>query len=833
MTLRTGYRPVVDPLLWLVLIAAAQITAAEPRAEPLKVSETTLFGDMDCFQVATPCGMYVYGKRGAGFAKLLDPAGNDWISYRHGDKARGEYRGLPKCGQPTKYFHCGYGYGQYQTENVFTSRITAQTADHVRIESETVDKKSACAWDFYLTHATFTLLRIDAPTFWFIYEGTPGGKLDSKQDFVIRPSGQKTALDQPWSEIVPWVCFGASETPAGFVCINHQPPEPGQTDSYVSWPFEKDASGSFHDMTVFGFGRKGYKELVKHVPDLSKLPARYSIAFIDRAEHAAARAAYERIVRPVAVPCQADSAASTSQPAAVQRVFEQYALTNGGDAKRGRELFLNETLTKCVTCHKVDAQGGEAGPDLTHIGGKFDRPHLIESMLEPSRQIVEGYRTTTILTHDGRSLTGIVKEQTEQQFTLFDASGKRTVLKTTEIEQRQDSPLSLMPQNLMDALSPPQFTDLVAYLETLRSGGKPTPGAGIAGPIKLPPGFEVRTIATGLTGCTAMEALADGRLLLCEQTGALRVVKDGKLLETPFVQLPVDTFWERGLIGVTVDPDFPITPHVYVCYVAKEPYPHHVISRFTAEGDVAAAGSEKILLTGDDQRKLGGKVPGGHQGGALHFGRDGKLYIAIGEQTAETPAQRLDTFQGKILRINPDGTIPVDNPFVNETAGKYRAIWALGLRNPFTFAVRPGTGELFINDVGGKFEEINRGVAGANYGWPAIEHGPTQDSRYRGPAFSYPQASIAGGEFCPSASPWPASWRGRYCFADFVHGWIKSLDPDRPEQADTFASGLSRPVDLRFGASGSLYVLLRNAWVIDDKFQPGTSALLEIAHPSR
>src|SRR5262249_36565559 len=160
--------------------------------------------------------------------------------------------------------------------------------------------------------------------------------------------------------------------------------------------------------------------------------------------------------------------------------------------------------------------------------------------------------------------------------------------------------------------------------------------------------------------------------------------------------------------------DFPRTPHLYVCYVAKAPYPHHVVGRFTIEGDHSAPDSERILLEGDDQRKLGGKVPAGHQGGAVHFGRDGKLYIGIGEQTAETPRQRLDTFQGKILRLNPDGTIPEDNPFFQRSAGKYRAIWALGFRNPFSFAVRPQTGDLFINDVGGKYEEINRGMAGAN-----------------------------------------------------------------------------------------------------------------------
>ncbi len=522
------------------------------------------------------------------------------------------------------------------------------------------------------------------------------------------------------------------------------------------------------------------------------------------------------------------AAGENASAAKSPREYEQYALTHEGDAQRGRELFLSEKLTRCAACHKVNQQGGEAGPDLTHVGGKFDRPHLIESLLEPSRQIVEGYRTSLVRTADGRTLTGVVKAQSAEQLTLYDSNGKATVLAAADVAERKDSPLSLMPQNLTEGLTPEQFTDLIAYLETLRSGGKPTPGAGIAGPIKLPPGFAVQTIATGLTGCTALEVLPDGRILVCEQVGRLRVVRDGKLLAEPMLTLDVDSTWERGLIGVTVDPDFPGTPHVYVCYVAKDPYPHHRISRFAVAGDRVVQGSEKILLVGDDQRKLGGKVPAGHQGGALHFGADGKLYVGIGEQTAETPAQRLDTFQGKLLRINRDGTIPDGNPFLTQATGKYRAIWALGLRNPFTFAVRPGTGELWINDVGGKFEEINRGAAGGNYGWPAIEHGPTDDPRFRGPAHIYPQASIAGGDFCPDDSRWPAQWHGRYFFADFVHGWIKTLDPDQTEQANAFANGLSRPVDLRFTKDGRLLVLLRNAWVIDGKFQPGTSALLAI-----
>src|SRR5207253_413947 len=107
--------------------------------------------------------------------------------------------------------------------------------------------------------------------------------------------------------------------------------------------------------------------------------------------------------------------------------------------------------------------------------------------------------------------------------------------------------------------------------------------------------------------------------------------------------------------------------------------PHHCISRFTERDNVAVADSEVVLLEGDDQTKLGGAQPAGHQGGHLHFGKDGKLYVGIGEQTAGAPSQKLDTFQGKILRIDADGSIPKDNPFFEKANGKYRAIWAIGL----------------------------------------------------------------------------------------------------------------------------------------------------------
>jgi putative heme-binding domain-containing protein len=521
----------------------------------------------------------------------------------------------------------------------------------------------------------------------------------------------------------------------------------------------------------------------------------------------------------------ADSAGGKADLDALRRA----AMNSGGNAQRGQQIFTSAT-TKCATCHKINRSGGEVGPDLSQVGGKFDRTHLIESILDPSAEITQGYHATVIETKAGRIFTGIVKSETATSLTLLDAEGKQVSIALRDIESRTLSKVSLMPAGLVDALTPAQFTDLIDYLSSLRTGRMPTPGEGVSGTIQLPPGFKAEIVVSGLTGATAFEIARDGRIFIGEQPGTLRVVKQGKLLPEPFVRLPVDSAWERGLIGVTVAPDFPATPHVYVCYVAAKPYPHHVISRFRAAGDVAETGSEQILLRGDDQRRLGGSVPAGHQGGAIHFGKDGKLYIAIGDQTAGQPAQEMNSLLGRMLRLNPDGSIPADNPFVSRAIGKYRGTWALGMRNPFTFAVQPETGRIFINDVGGIAEEINEGFAGANYGWPVVEHGPTSDPRFRGPIHHYPTACIAGGAFAPRDLPWPKEYRGRYFFGDFNHGTIKTIDADRPGLSRTFATGLRRPVDLHFGGDGHLYALLRDAWVIDGAFKSGTGVLLRITH---
>ena len=324
----------------------------------------------------------------------------------------------------------------------------------------------------------------------------------------------------------------------------------------------------------------------------------------------------------------------------------------------------------------------------------------------------------------------------------------------------------------------------------------------------LPAGFTETQVTGALSNPTAMQFAPDGRLFICEQGGRLRVVKDGALLPTPFLTIPsgsISASGERGLLGVAFDPAFASNQFVYVYYTATAPSVHNRISRFTANGDVAVAGSETVILELDNLSSATN-----HNGGALAFGPDGKLYAAVGENANGANAQTLANLLGKMLRINKDGTIPTDNPFYTAASGRNRAIWALGLRNPFTFAFNPAGTELFINDVGqNTWEEINDGIAGANYGWPTTE-GATTNPQFKSPRYAYNQnhptgpCAITGGAFYSPLTPqFPSEYAQDYFFADYCGGWIWRLDV-ASNSVTGFATGIAAPVDLKVSDDGAL-----------------------------
>jgi glucose/arabinose dehydrogenase len=326
---------------------------------------------------------------------------------------------------------------------------------------------------------------------------------------------------------------------------------------------------------------------------------------------------------------------------------------------------------------------------------------------------------------------------------------------------------------------------------------------------ELPPGFTEQLVVDGLDKPTAMAFAPDGRLFIAQQTGQLLVVRNGALLPTPFLEVPVSGAGEQGLLGVAFDPDFASNGFVYVNYTTRKL--RNRVSRFTADGDTAVPGSEVVLF---EQTKLSNSAY--HDGGALHFGPDDKLYISTGDNGKPGNSKALKNLLGKILRINADGSIPDDNPFFSTAKGVNRAIWALGLRNPFTFTFQPGTGRMFINDVGeNTWEEINDGIAGSNYGWPDTE-GPTKNPLFRSPLRSYRHrraavtgcAVIGGAFYNPVTRQFPPEYLGTYFYADFCSGWIRTFDAEARSDAG-FATGISTPVDLLVSDDGGLYYLSR------------------------
>jgi len=330
----------------------------------------------------------------------------------------------------------------------------------------------------------------------------------------------------------------------------------------------------------------------------------------------------------------------------------------------------------------------------------------------------------------------------------------------------------------------------------------------------LPSGFAETRVATGISNPTAMAIAPDGRIFVSQQTGALRVIKNGALLTQPFLTASVNSSGERGLLGVTFDPDFAANNFLYVYYTTSTSPVHNRLSRFTASAgnpDVVAAGSEVQLL---NLPTLSSAT--NHNGGGLHFGTDGKLYISVGENANSANAQSFTTPLGKLLRINADGSIPSDNPFLSQTTGINQAIWARGLRNPFTFAIDRTNGRIHVNDVGqDSWEEVNLGVAGSNYGWPQTEgNNPSGVAGVRYPIHTYQNAgsfcAITGAAFYrPVTANFPAEYAGRFFFGDYCGGFIRMLSPPNYTTSAGFATGINSLVDIQVHPDGSLYYLAR------------------------
>ncbi len=345
----------------------------------------------------------------------------------------------------------------------------------------------------------------------------------------------------------------------------------------------------------------------------------------------------------------------------------------------------------------------------------------------------------------------------------------------------------------------------------------------------LPPGFQRVVLTEALTQPTAFDFLPDGRIVIAERGGAIRIFQNGAMLSNPAIQFAVDNSnGERGLLGIARHPQFASNGFVYVFYTTSEPRDR--VSRFTLAGNSIAANSELVVWQAP---ALASQY---HHGGALGFDAAGNLLVGVGDQLNSQYAQDLASPFGKLLRLRDDGAIPSDNPFVS-LQGAMPGIYASGFRNPFRLTVDSGPAGLgiVVGDVGGNttnaFEEVDCVNAGGNFGWPLQEGDqcyvgdcaaispPFFDYRHDDPDdfVLYPQGSITMGAVYRggSASSFPSSYLGNLFIADYANRSIRRVLRDSSGGIGAIVAapqflwpGLGRTiVDLKAAPDGSLYYL--------------------------
>jgi glucose/arabinose dehydrogenase len=261
-----------------------------------------------------------------------------------------------------------------------------------------------------------------------------------------------------------------------------------------------------------------------------------------------------------------------------------------------------------------------------------------------------------------------------------------------------------------------------------------------------PKGVRIEQLAT-LEFPWGMALLPDGRLLVTEKPGRLRVFANGKLSE-PIENVPATAYRPKqgeqgGLLDVAIDPQFATNEYIYLSYSEEAPQPSaqpntadHRFGNFLDLTDNRLMGGAVMRARLDGNRLTDTQViwrqepktvARGHFGNRLVFGLDGTLFITSGDRMRFDPAQALDSSLGKVVRINRDGTIPKDNPFVGKT-GAREDIWSLGHRNMLSAAIQPGTGQLWVVEMGPLGgDELNLVERGANYGWPVVSNGDNYD----------------------------------------------------------------------------------------------------------
>ena len=279
--------------------------------------------------------------------------------------------------------------------------------------------------------------------------------------------------------------------------------------------------------------------------------------------------------------------------------------------------------------------------------------------------------------------------------------------------------------------------------------------------------IKAQTLAAGLNHPWGLAFLPDGRMLVTEKAGNLLIVdKDGKISE-PLKGVPeVVDAGQGGLLDVALDPGFAENNLVYLSY--SEPGDNGKAGTAVARGKLGADGLDGVQVIFRQYPKVDG---GNHFGSRLLFAPDGKLFVTLGERFQFDPAQDLATHLGKIVRINSDGSVPADNPFVGQE-GALPEIWSYGHRNPQGAAIHPETGKLWEAEFGPRGgDELNIPQAGKNCGWPVVSWGMHYNGTDIPDPPTHPEFADAIAHWDPVISPSGIA----FYTADAIPGWKGNL----------------------------------------------------------
>lgn len=322
--------------------------------------------------------------------------------------------------------------------------------------------------------------------------------------------------------------------------------------------------------------------------------------------------------------------------------------------------------------------------------------------------------------------------------------------------------------------------------------------------------FRVETVASGLEVPWAFAWLPNKDMLFTERPGRVRIIEGGKLRSEPVFVVPdVEPSSESGLMDITLHPQFASNNFVYLVYSYNADGKHVKVVRYKYAGGKFT-----------DAKTIVDNIPGApnHSGSRCRFGPDGKLYVTTGDSTDWNLAQKLDSLAGKTLRLNDDGSVPQDNPFV-KTTGARPEIWSYGHRNAQGLAWQPGSGLMFQTEHGPSFfegkgsggDEVNIVEAGKNYGWAEIHHTETRDGMIS-PLLEYSPACAPGSGMFYNGSQFPI-FKGNFFFgclrgARIIRVILDGRKVVRPE--NLLEGTLGRIREMEEGPDGYIYFSTSN-----------------------